>query len=375
MEEIQNLETPRILRMNHGIGDQSYATNSISQRKYQSGSRPLLHRAVAALCAADLPSAIAVADLGCSSGPNALFALSEIVGVIHRRCCGDPPELMVFLNDLVENDFNSVFRGLSKFCENLKEKNGGGSSVLRECFVAGVPGSFYGRLFPFKSLHFVHSSSSLHWLSQVPRELMNEKGKGIRNKGKIFISKTSPSEVIEAYYGQFKKDFNCFLESRSKEVVSGGRMVLTFRGRRQPDPCPDETCLLWDYLGLAFQALVHQGLIEEEKLDNYNTPYYEPYMEDVKKEIEKEGSFKIENLEIIALPWDGVNKDGESCERSKTTQQMAKAIQAVNESMIRSHFGGEIIEPLFKRFREIMEADTKEVEHVSLVVSLVRKEL
>lgn len=166
MEEIQILETPKILRMNHGIGDQSYATNSISQSKYQCGSRPLLRRAVAALCAADLPTAIAVADLGCSSGPNALFAISEIVGVIHRRCCGDPPELMVFLNDLAENDFNSVFRGLSKFCENLKEKNGG-SSVLRDCFVAGVPGSFYGRLFPRRSLHFVHSSSSLHWLSQV----------------------------------------------------------------------------------------------------------------------------------------------------------------------------------------------------------------
>ncbi|KAA0052951.1 salicylate carboxymethyltransferase-like [Cucumis melo var. makuwa] len=358
--------------MNHGIGDQSYAKNSISQSKYQSGSRPMLRRAVAALCAGDLPTSIAVADLGCSSGPNALFAISEIVNVIHRRWRGDPPELMVFLNDLAENDFNSVFRGLSKFCENLKEKNGG-MLGLGDCFIAGVPGSFYGRLFPCKSLHFVHSSSSLHWLSQVPPELKSEKGNGrIRNKGKIFISKTSPSEVIEAYYGQFKKDFNCFLKSRSKEVVNGGRMVLTFRGRRQPDPCPDESCLLWDYLGLAFQHLVHQGLIEEEKLDNYNTPYYEPYVEDVKREIEKEGSFKIENLEIIALAWDGVNKDGESYERSRTTQQMAKAIQAVNESMIRTHFGDHIIDPLFKRFTQIMEADTKEVEHVSLVVSLLR---
>ncbi|XP_022923187.1 salicylate carboxymethyltransferase-like [Cucurbita moschata] len=365
MAEIQNSEAPKILTMNQGIGDQSYATNSISQSKYQSGSRPLLRRAIAALCAADLPSAIAVADLGCSSGPNALFAISEIVGVIRGCCGGEAPELTVFLNDLAENDFNSVFRGLSN-------KKNGGSSAMDGCFVAGVPGSFYGRLFASNSLHFVHSSSSLHWLSQVPEEL-SEKGKGIRNKGKIFISKTSPSEVIEAYYGQFKKDFSCFLKSRSKEVVCGGRMVLTFRGRRQPDPCPDETCLLWDYLGLAFQALVHEGLIEEEKVESYNTPYYEPYVEDVRREIEEEGSFKIENLEIIALAWDGVNRDGESTERSKTTQQMAKAIQAVNECMIRAHFGGDIIEPLFKRFEEIMVADTREVEHVSLVVSLLRK--
>ncbi|XP_069153311.1 S-adenosyl-L-methionine:benzoic acid/salicylic acid carboxyl methyltransferase 3-like isoform X2 [Solanum lycopersicum] len=31
----------------------------------------------------------------------------------------------------------------------------------------GVAGSFYTRLFPSNSLHFVHSSYSLHWLSQI----------------------------------------------------------------------------------------------------------------------------------------------------------------------------------------------------------------
>ncbi|CAA3032622.1 SAM dependent carboxyl methyltransferase, partial [Olea europaea subsp. europaea] len=39
------------------------------------------------------------------------------------------------------------------------------------CFISCVPGSFYGRLFPKKSLHFVHSSSSLHWLSQCLKGL------------------------------------------------------------------------------------------------------------------------------------------------------------------------------------------------------------
>jgi jasmonate O-methyltransferase len=35
-------------------------------------------------------------------------------------------------------------------------------------YVAGLPGSFYTRLFPCHSVHFFHSSYCLMWLSQVP---------------------------------------------------------------------------------------------------------------------------------------------------------------------------------------------------------------
>lgn len=115
-----------------------------------------------------------------------------------------------------------------------------------------------------------------------------------------------------------------------------------------------------------------QGLIKEEKLDSYNTPYYEPYVEDIKAEIQKEGLFSLDRMEITALPWDGVNVENK-CERATTAKNMAKAVRAVNESLIQSHFGVEIMDPLFKRFAEIVAADTKEVEHVGVVASLIRK--
>ena len=53
---------------------------------------------------------------------------------------------------------------MSLFEKKVKEENG--DQVL-PYFVAGVPGSFYGRLFPRNSLHFAHSSYCLMWLSQV----------------------------------------------------------------------------------------------------------------------------------------------------------------------------------------------------------------
>ena len=38
--------------------------------------------------------------------------------------------------------------------------------------------------------------------------------------------------VCEAYAQQFKKDFSLFLELRAKELVSGGRMVISLVGTR-----------------------------------------------------------------------------------------------------------------------------------------------
>ena len=108
-----------------------------------------------------------IADLGCSSGPNTLTVISEIIDVIYSKCSnlGCPtPELRICLNDLYSNDFNDVFGSLPAFYNKLKEEKG---TDFGQCFITGVPGSFYGRLFPRKSMHFVHSSSSLHWLSQV----------------------------------------------------------------------------------------------------------------------------------------------------------------------------------------------------------------
>ena len=112
------------------------------------------------------PESLNIADLGCSSGPNTLSVIKEIIDATQEKCrqLGRPmPELRVFLNDLPGNDFNTIFRSLPAFYERLEEEKG----LPRKCFIAGVPGSFYGRLFPRDFLDFVHSSYSVHWLSQV----------------------------------------------------------------------------------------------------------------------------------------------------------------------------------------------------------------
>nr|GEV32354.1 phospholipase-like, aminotransferase-like mobile domain protein [Tanacetum cinerariifolium] len=112
------------------------------------------------------PHCFTIADLGCSSGPNTLLAVSNIINGFREACKEKnlkPPQYQVCLNDLFINDFNSVFESLPMFYAKHKKEKGENSA----CYVSAVPGSFHGRLFPDQSVHFFHSSSSRHWLSEV----------------------------------------------------------------------------------------------------------------------------------------------------------------------------------------------------------------
>ncbi|XP_050227116.1 probable methyltransferase TCM_000168 isoform X1 [Mercurialis annua] len=361
----------QLLHMKAGTGEQSYANNSKVQKAILSKASPVLVEALQDLCDKNMPEVMTMADLGCSSGPNSLFAATHFTNIICKRCSQSgrsPPELCVYMNDLPGHDFNTTFKSLPAFHEKMRRENG---QEFGACYVYGVAGSFHHRLFPSNSLNFVHSSSALHWLSQVPPEMSDESDPLI-NKGKISISETSPAAVIKAYQKQFQKDFSSFLEARSKEVVPGGRMVLSFLGRNVANPTTESTSLFWDYIGHAFQAPVQQGVIEEEKLDTYNAPYYEASIEEVEREIVKEGSFAIDKLGSFMITWDDIN-GGMRCDRATTAMNLGKAIRAVHESMFGNHFGEGIMDPFIHKLREVVVADTQEIEHVNVVISLIRK--
>lgn len=107
-----------------------------------------------------------IADLGCSSGMNTLLVASNTINIVHDMCLENnrkTPQFQVCLNDLFGNDFNTLFKLLPNFYEYLRDKG----ENIGPCFISAVPGSFYIRLFPDKSLHFVHSSYSVQWFSQV----------------------------------------------------------------------------------------------------------------------------------------------------------------------------------------------------------------
>ncbi|XP_049363022.1 probable jasmonic acid carboxyl methyltransferase 2 [Solanum verrucosum] len=375
------MEVMQVLHMNNGEGETSYAKNSNIQRKIISVTNSRLKEAILNIMCnnnnKNVPESIGVADLGCSSGPNTLMVVSEIINIIDetsRKSGISFPELRISLNDLPGNDFNDIFRSLPSFFHKVKEEKG-----AENCYVVGVPGSFYGRLFPQKSMHFVHSSSSLHWLSQVPLGLGTNNAMSSLNKGKLYISHTSPSDVINAYVSQFQNDFSTFLRSRSPEIVPGGRMLLSLMGRSSIDPTIEDGCYYqWELLANALYNLVSKGQVEEEKIDSFNAPYYAPCPEEVKIAVENEGSFMIDRIETFEIEWDARVSSNSSDDKILLSrgQQVAKTIRAVVESMVENHFGNEIMDDLFSVYGDLVDdyIYRKKAVYVNLVVSLKRKE-
>ncbi|KAK1301829.1 Jasmonate O-methyltransferase [Acorus calamus] len=364
-----------LFHMNEGQGDTSYARNSIIQKKIISVARETTKEAILDLYCAIKPERLSIADLGCSSGPNALQQISDIIDFVYQKCrqLGHPsPEFQCFLNDLPSNDFNTVFYSLPEFYEKLRREKG---TDFGPCFVFGVPGSFYERLFTKRSLHFVLSSSSLHWLSQVPVDLDSGRRTSPHlNKGKLYISKTSPPCVLRSYLQQFQCDFLAFLASRSQEIIAGGRMVLTLMGRRSGDPADhEEYCFQWELLSNALMDMVSEGLIEEEKVDSLNSPYYSPSPEELNQVVQSEGSFTVDRLENFEVEFNA-SLNGTDDNNESKGHRVAKSMRAVVEPMLDGHFGGKVMDDLFYRYGVHLQEyiSQKRPKLTNLLVSMVR---
>ncbi|CAN8314117.1 unnamed protein product [Cochlearia groenlandica] len=354
--------------MSGGDGNNSYSTNSLLQRRVLLKANPILIKNTKGMMInLNFPKCIKVADLGCASGQNTFLTMSEIVNTINVLCQQwnqNPPEIDCCLNDLPENDFNTTFKLIPLFHKMVKSEG--------LCFVHGVPGSFYSRLFPRNSLHFVHSSYSLHWLSKVPGGLEE-------NTSSVYITTSSLPSAYKAYLNQFQRDFTIFLKTRSEEMVSNGRMVLTFVGRNTlVDPLYRDCRHVWTLLSKSLRDLVSEGLLSSSKVDSFNVPFYDPSKEEVKEIIEIEGSFAINDFESYGFDLGHSNNDEDvmlHSYKSKTGLKEAKCIRAVSESMLVAHFGDEIIDQLFNKFAYHFSehGSCMNKTMITLVVSLIRK--
>ncbi|KAL4289656.1 hypothetical protein GQ457_14G017870 [Hibiscus cannabinus] len=360
----------QVVHMNAADHEISYADNSVLQKEVICKIRPIIEESIKDTFQKIVPTCIKVADLGCSSGPNTFRTISQVIDTIHAVCQRQQlklPEFEVLLNDLPENDFNSVFKSVPGFYEQLRKEKGEVG-----CYIRGVAGSFYHRLFPTRSLHFVHSSYGIHWLSKVPDGLEN-------NKGNIYMARSCPPNVFRAYENQFRNDFTNFLTLRSKEIIPQGCMVLTCIGRENPDPSMQDYG--WEVLAESLLDLAAQGVVKEADVDSFNLPLYSPCKEEIAELVEREGSFDVRRLQVF------VANDYEEEQLIRNQHlgfnfcvQMGKDIangtRAISEAMICSHFGDAIIDELFTRYAARLAdglSKSKLDKVITIVVSLTKK--
>ncbi|KAL6594290.1 hypothetical protein ACP70R_048483 [Stipagrostis hirtigluma subsp. patula] len=316
-----------------------------------------------------------VSDLGCSSGPNTLLFISNVIDIIADRCCksgeGDPVELQFFLNDLTGNDFNQLFRSLEEF------KRSGTSDQKRHTlpsyYVSGLPGSYYNRLFPRQSVHLFHSSYCLHWRSKVP-EGLEAWSEAQSNEDNIYITRTTTPFVVKRYQEQFHKDFSLFLKLRHEELVSGGQMVLVFLGRKDEDVYNGDLNKLFGLVARSLQSLVNKGLVEKEKLESFNLPVYGPSVAEVKEVVMQSHMFNMNHIKLFEANWDPYDdSEGDDVQDSaRSSMNAAKCIRSVLKSLIACHFGETILDALFTEFACLVAKHLEEekTKYAIIVMSL-----
>ncbi|CAN1157626.1 Salicylate carboxymethyltransferase [Linum perenne] len=368
------MKVDQVLHMNGGTGDTSYATNSFLQQKAISMTLPITEEAITRLITNTSLTRLSIADLGCASGPNTFFTISKLLKSVVRISTmlgqSPPEEFQIFLNDLPGNDFNSIFTSVQELKQQMNEELGCADNDELLMLFNGVPGSFYGRLFPADSIHFVHSSYSLHWLSQVPDGLDE-------NRGNICVASSSPPSVFRAYYEQFQSDFSSFLRCRTVEMVTGGQMVLTLLGRRNEDCWGKECHCSWELISVALNQMAHDGFISKERLDSFNIPLFMPSPKEIEVEVQKQGAFAIDQIEVTEGSWDPYKGEENVAESEKDCgHNVAKCMRAVAEPLLASHFGSnqKIIDEVFRRYRVLVSEwmFTKKASFVNVTVSLTK---
>ncbi|KAK9925792.1 hypothetical protein M0R45_023057 [Rubus argutus] len=346
--------------MKGGDGPNSYAKNSILQRGSVDAAKELLNKAIAEKLDIEifLPSrTFHIADLGCSTGPNTFLAVENILEALEfkyqsRGLHSQIPDFFVFFNDHTSNDFNMLFKSLPQ---------------NRRYYAAGVPGSFYGRVFPNASIHFIYSSTAIQWLSRVPKEVLDTNSPAW-NKGRIHYS-NSTDEVIRAHETQYSEDMESFLHARAQELVYGGLMLLTFPGRPSGTPHSDASpnvCI--QLLGACLMDLVRKGVVSEEKVDSFNLPLYHMSPQELAAVIEQNGCFSIEMTTDLPLQSVDITLS--------LSQLVASHMRAGMEGIFKQQFGEEILDELFGLYRKKCEeqiSTVKSEKPVNFLVVLRRK--
>ncbi|KAG6711664.1 hypothetical protein I3842_05G066600, partial [Carya illinoinensis] len=156
-------------------------------------------------------------------------------------------------------------------------------------------------------------------------------------------------------------------------------MVLVMMGStRKADSSSNQSCSIWELLGITLNDMVLEGKVEEAKLDRFNLPFYAPTIEEAKAVIQTEGTFNIHRFETFEADWD-CNMDDMSnreisFEKPGRGKYVAMSIRVVAESMLVGHCGEEIMDDLFERFSNKIEEylEDEEGKYSFITISMTK---
>ena len=260
-------------------------------------------------------------DMGCADGGTSLDLWRAVVESIRAA---DPADIQIVYADQVFNDFNAlakILHGHTVFDSYLP--------TSQDVHVLQSASSFYSPILPKESLHLGFSATAMHWLSSTPCNISSH----VHMVGAEGDEKT-------AFAQQGAKDWEKILMNRSRELMSGGKLVLV-------NFCIDESgqylgntggVNMFDNFNRNWQTFLEQGTITAEEYKAMTLPQYYNTVEefsqplqDPSSEVYKSG-LRLKDIEtaVVSCPFaDDFKKHGDAAAFAKA---YIPTIRSWNES-------------------------------------------
>lgn len=282
-----------------------------------------------------------LSDMGCADGGTSLDLWRSVVEQIRTT---DDVDIQIVYADQPFNDFNAlvkILHGHSSFNTYLSDYD--------HVHVLQSGSSFYSPIVPKQTLHLGFSATAMHWLRQKPCDISDH----IHMVG-------ARGKESEKFAHQGAMDWQTILLHRSKELRSGGKLVLV-------NFCIDENghylgntggVNMFDNFNSNWQSLLDDGTIDTNEYKSMTLPQYYNSIDEFAAPLQDHSSpvyqsgLRLVNIETatVACPF------AEEFKQHGNADRFAKAyiptIRSWNESIF---FGALSTTRLLEQRREIIE--------------------
>lgn len=209
-----------------------------------------------------------IADFGSSHGRHSIQTMKIIIEYLKiLKKLYSPP--LVIHNDLPTNDWTKVFHLLTE--DNSYKGLANGCSFYKQCL-------------PPNCLSIGFSSAALHILSEKPCNILDH----------CYIHFANKKER-ELFKSQARSDFELFIQSRSRELRSGGILILNI-----PSTAESEEMNFNFYFDLLYRCVRSLELLTSKELIDFTIPFYlRSLLECVDVELFNRYSLKLVKSELV----------------------------------------------------------------------------
>ncbi len=248
-------ETYRDIAMK-GAGYYSKATTGA--RDVIERGMPLIMDAIDRMAPEDDGSTFTMADMGCADGGTSITMVAHVLKTLRQRLPSRP--LQMIYTDLPRNDFSQIFQNV----QGLTDLPGYAGDI-DNLYVFTSATSFHTGMFPPNSLNLGFSATSSHYISQIPAQLSNH----------IHMVGAKGAERA-AFKEQGRTDWESILLNRTRELVSGGRLVMFNFGIDEEGRYLGSTggISMFDTFNELWAGFVDDGTITKEEYRATNFPQH-----------------------------------------------------------------------------------------------------